>query len=420
MQNLLLFLFGLILLSPVSGELWRLSVFWFALLPSDLLIPIFFVVWVIYKLKHDRVIRFGKIGKTILLFLFVMFIGYFINVFRFDGREMIMAASYFARFVLYIVMAFITFDLLKNDRKKYFLMVAVGAMMFSFFFISVLGFLQLHYFPSFLDLGMDAQGWDPHIGRLLSTWFDPNFVGGYLAFMLSVVLALGLYFYDCKKQLYSFLFVVLTLIGMVALYYTFSRSGYLAFAFSVLGLTFFKSRKLLIVFILVGLLGIGFSPRVQERVGNAVDSAKALIGVDSQRALDPTARLRVDSWNNAFEIIHDHPWIGVGYSRYSHEIIARGHGLASDHNVGGSDSSLLTLWATTGIFGLLTYLLIGFVAMMVAVRRISQKKDFKSYLNVGLLAAFFGIMIHSVFVNSLLYPLLMVYLWTGLGMMDEG
>ena len=124
------------------------------------------------------------------------------------------------------------------------------------------------------------------------------------------------------------------------------------------------------------------------------------------------------SWQFATEIIKDYPLIGSGYGRYAYEINNRGHGLLSDHSAGGSDSSVLTIWAETGIFGVLSYLAIGFVAAAIAIRR-SLKKDFNSFLNAGLLASFAGLMAHSIFVNSLLFALMMVYIYVGLGVLDE-
>ena len=419
MNKVVSLIFILLLLSPISGELWRLPVFGFDLLPSDILIPIFLLVWLVDKLKNDRMIRIGKIGKAIIFFLFILLITYLINLFRFDLHEMIVAGAYMARFVMYILLTFVTFDLLERDKSQFAIRVVIGSMIISMILISLFGFLQLKYFSSFLELGMELKGWDPHIGRLLSTWFDPNFIGGFLAFILGPVIALGLYFWKQKNKKYIFLFLIISIIGLIALYLTFSRSGYLA-AIATLGIiALFKSRRLLVAIILISVLAFTFSPRVQERVTNAWDSGKALIGLDSQKPLDPTARLRVDSWRYAREIITDHPWIGIGYSRYKYEINHRGHGLLSDHASGGSDSSLLTIWATTGIFGLISYLAIYFAAITLAIRRIIKKVDFQSYLNTGLIASLGGVLIHSIFVNSLLFPLTMVYLWVGMGILDN-
>jgi len=419
MKKLIYLLFGLLLLAPVTGELWRLPVAGFEFLPSDLLIPPLFVLWGVDKIKNDRKIRLGKVGKMVILFLFVLTITYLINLFRFDVKQMIIAFSYLGRFGMYLILAPMVFDLLERDKKHRFRDILLGGMTISMLLICLFGFLQLKFFPSFLELGLYLEGWDPHIGRLLSTWFDPNFIGGYLAFMLGLTIALGLYFRHKENKKWFLIFAGLSAIGLIALYLTFSRSGYLAMIMTLGLLALFRSRKLLIAGIVIVFLAFTFSPRVQERSLEAWDSGKALIGLDSQQPLDPTAELRVWSWRFAWEMIEDHPWIGVGYSRYAYEINERGHGLLSDHASGGSDSSLLTIWATSGVFGLLSYLAIGFVGAVVGIRRMFRKNDFKSYLNAGLVAGFGGLMIHSVFVNSLLFPLMMVYLLIGLGLLDE-
>lgn len=419
MQRLLHILFGLLLLAPVTGELWRIPIWRFDFLPSDILIFIIFPLWVVDKLAHDRKVRIGKIGKMIALFLFVITTTYFLNMLRFPFKEMLVGFTLLGRFGMYVILAGMAFDLLDRDKTGSLKKILIGGMVLSMVLIAALGFLQLKYFPSFLELGLYLDGWDPHIGRLLSTWFDPNFIGGYLAFILPTTLALSLYFKRHKRMKLAVLLGTIALFGLVALYLTFSRSGYLALITALGIFTFFASRKMLVALIAILFLGFSISPRVQERTLEAVDSAKGLIGLDSQKPLDPTAKLRVYSWQFARGIIADYPVLGAGYGRYAFEINQRGHGLLSDHSSGGSDSSLLTIWAQTGIFGLLSYLAIGFVASITAIRRIWKKDDFNSYLLLGLLSGFAGMMVHSVFVNSLLYALMMTYLWIGLALMDE-
>lgn len=425
LRKILYGLFALLILAPVTGELWRLNLFGIELLPSDLAILILFPLWCVDKIKNDPVLRVGKIGRAILVFLFVMVGTYLLNLLRFDIDQMIAGFSLMGRFGMYIVVAGMAFDLLNRDqsaeRNKIgdFKKLLLASMITAMVLIVVLGFLQLKFFPSFLELGMHLEGWDPHIGRLLSTWFDPNFIGGFLGFILSITIALGLYYWKEKRTKLALVLGVIGFIGLIALYLTYSRSGYLTLMAGLGILTFFKSRKLLVVFTLLAVLSFSFSPRMQERTLEAVDSAKGLIGLDSQKPLDPTARLRVYSWQFATDIIKDYPYLGVGYGRYAFEINQRGHGLLSDHSSGGSDSSVLTIWAQTGILGVFSYLLIGFVATVVAIKRIWKKSDFDSYLQLGLLSGFAGMMIHSIFVNSLLYALMMVYLWVGLALMDE-
>jgi O-antigen ligase len=419
MKKLLYILFALLLLAPITGELWRLPVLGFEFLPSDLIIPPLFVLWVLDKIKNDRRLRIGKIGKWVIFFLFVLFITYLLNALRFDSSQMLTAFSYMGRFGMYLVLALMVYDLSIRDKTNLFQKTLFGGMITSMILICLLGFLQLVYFPNFLELGMYLQGWDPHIGRLLSTWLDPNFIGGYLAFILGITISLGLYYRHHKNNKMFVVMGIISVLGLIALYMTFSRSGYLALVATLAVLAFFKSRKLLVAILLIMILAFSLSPRVQERTGEAWNSGKSLLGLNSQYALDPTAELRVWSWSFAREIIADHPIIGVGYGRYAYEVSSRGHGLMSDHSIGGSDSSLLTIWAQTGIVGLLSALLIGIAALFTSLKRIIGKNNYRSYFDAGILSSFCGVMIHSLFVNSLLYPLMMVYLWVGLGIMDE-
>jgi O-antigen ligase len=419
MQKIIYALFGLLLLSPVTGELLRIPLLGFDLLPSDLMIVALLAVWVIDKIHNDRILRLGRVGKTILAFIGVLVITFLMNLFRSDLGEMVRAGAYLVRYVSYLSLAFVTFDLFQRDKDQRFLRFVLACLGSSLILISILGFLQLVYFPSFFDLAMDIEGWDPHIGRLLSTWFDPNYVGGYLAFSTTLSIALALHYRQLRDRMRFWGISALALVGIIALYLTFSRSAYLAFLTALGILALLKSRKLLVAAVAIVLIAFGFSARVQERTLDAVDSGKAFLGLDSQKPLDPTAVLRLDSWRYATEILSDHPWIGIGYNRYKFEINRRGHGLLSDHAASGSDSSLLTIWATSGIFGLLNLFSIGFVATVTTLRRTWRRHDLKSALDAGLLAGFGGMMVHSIFVNSLLYPLIMVYLMIGLGTIDE-
>lgn len=418
-SRLYFILISIILLSPIVGELFRFQFGSFDLLPSDLALLILVFLWIFDKFFLDRKFRIGKIGYAVILFLFYAVFNYLIQLFRFDLVEMKFAFLYLGRIGLYFLFMPILYDIV--SRKKDFewrnkILILSGV---TTFLITLFGFLQLKWFPDFLALGLHLDGWDPHIGRLVSTWMDPNFIGGYLAFKLCIILGVSLYF--LKKKDYK-TFFILSIVGffiLSGLYLTFSRSGYLALIAGVGFLALIKARKLVIIGLLVGLLAFSFSSRMQGRVLEAVDSAKGLVGLDEQKPLDPTARLRVWSWTFAGQMIEDYPWLGVGYNRYPFEINQRGHGEITDHSSGGSDSSLLTIWATMGIFGLIFYLGIAFVATFVTLKRTWNQYKFKSYLDSGILAGFVGMMIHSVFVNSLLFSFMMIYLMAGLVFLDE-
>ncbi len=413
-------LFTLVIVATVLGELKRFSVAGIDLLPSDLLIPVLLVVWGMDKVQNDRTLRIGKIGMSIVVFLFTMLTVYVLNFLRFDTGQLLSGFANLGRLGLYAFLSLIGFDLLQRDEGNRFRNLLVGTMISSALLVSILGFFQLKYFPSFFDLELYLEGWDPHIGRLLSTWFDPNFVGGFLAFMLPVILGVSLYYFHRQKTKKSLVLGAIAFIVLVAIYLTFSRSAYLALILGMGTFTLIKSRKLLVAFVMLMVLGFSFSERVQERTLGAVDSAKNLVGLNEQKPMDATSQFRVDSWMIALELIKENPIMGVGYGRYAQAVNEQGMGIGLEvHSSTGSDSSLLTIWAQAGLVGLISYLAIVFVAAVIAIKRSWKKNDFNAYLILGLLSGFAGMMIHSFFVNSLLFALMMVYLWVGLALIDE-
>jgi putative inorganic carbon (HCO3(-)) transporter len=155
----------------------------------------------------------------------------------------------------------------------------------------------------------------------------------------------------------------------------------------------------------LGLLGLAatilFVPRVQERV----------IGI---RSVDETAQLRIVSWENALGIISDHPVFGIGYNLYREAQLQAG--ILKDptaHSATGSDSSLLLVTATTGIVGLVAFLWLLVALAREAIRTAAAKNLSAQWRAVGLgtAAAFAALFVHSQFVNSLLYPHLMEFIW---------
>jgi len=118
------------------------------------------------------------------------------------------------------------------------------------------------------------------------------------------------------------------------------------------------------------------------------------------------------SWSHAWKIIADQPLTGVGFNAYpqAQERYGFVHNL-SGHSVAGSDSSLLNTWAMTGIFGLLSYLLIYFGVLRQGYRLMKQKRPELRGLGLGVLASLIGLLVHAQFVNSLYFPPMMMLFW---------
>src|SRR5262249_11414937 len=152
------------------------------------------------------------------------------------SRNELMAGSfYILRWLEYAALLFIGFDIMESKQvaKKYLTWLVWGGVI-----TALLGFIQLKVFPDFSF--MVPKGWDPHVGRLLSPWFDPNFLSGYLSFLITISLAIALSMKPWQARWWWVAILLMT----VAVILTFSRSGYVALAAGAGLVALIRSRTL--------------------------------------------------------------------------------------------------------------------------------------------------------------------------------
>ena len=119
---------------------------------------------------------------------------------------------------------------------------------------------------------------------------------------------------------------------------------------------------------------------------------------------------RFQSAQHALQVIQSNPIIGVGFDSYRYAQI-RLHLINStskfpSHSASGDDTSLLFVFATTGIIGLLSYCYMWFKLFKGA-----QKTYKKNAFALIFIASGAGLFINSFFINSLFYPEIMFWMW---------
>lgn len=403
MNKFLLFLIALIFLFASLGELVRLPIGpGNGILPNDILVGLTVGLWFFDRLFIKRTLPHNPLILPFVTFSGIAFVTFLNGSTDLSLSETVKSGLYLVRFVEYFMLTFVVFDL---AHHKYFQTKILNILFASAFLIAIFGFIQLKIYPDFTRLAME-QGWDPHQNRLLSTWFDPNFVGGMLAFVICLITCKIVYSRHFKTKLPL---IILAAILLSALFLTYSRSAYLALIIGVGLIGIFKSKKIIIYGLLALILLLPLSSRTQDRIADLYYSAKSFL-VETYELPDPSARLRLDSWGNALTIFKDHPLLGVGYNTYSSAQLSYGFMTDENHHATtGSDSTFLTILATTGIIGVVIY-----SWLILAILWFSAKNT-KNLLSFGFFSGFFGILIHSVFVNSLLYTPLLIFIYTALG-----
>lgn len=388
----------LVLFSALIAELYRFQGF----LLLDLLTPILIFIWLLIKLYKKEKIHYSPLLLPALLFVLIGWAALLIKNPELSTSDLVKSAFYGVRWISLFALSLVVFNQSPHEQKW-----TWKALVGFTLLLSLAGFVQLILVPDFT--AFEAIGWDPHQGRLLSTWFDPNFVGGYLAFFTPLLLG---YAWDQSKDR-KWAIPLLAMI-IIALALTLSRSAYLALLAGLFTFGMLKSKKLLFAGAAALLvLGLTLSP-VRERFVSLLDNVESIL-VDNYTLPDASARLRYASWRTGWTLFMDSPLIGQGYNAYKFSAVEKG--LIEDpdiHAASGSDSSLITILATTGILGFLPYL------SLYALLLLTAWKNRHSTFSLGYFSGLTGLMVHSVFVNSLLFPLLLAPFWLSTGLFLEG
>lgn len=234
--------------------------------------------------------------------------------------------------------------------------------------LGTIGLVQFVWYPDLRNLWY--LGWDPHYYRVFATLLDPNYVG------ILLVLTIFVLFFLHRRIGWQ-----ICVVG-VALLLTYSRSSYLALLAGVgvvvVSLKRWKEGLFLFLFFL---LAIVYIPK-------AGGDTLSLDRYDSTVS-------RLQNWQQTVMEITKRPVFG--------------HGLG----VTGTDSSILYVGKATGLVGLVGYLWL-IVEQMKLVRR-SRNKSFRVLFYATLAA----LIVHSLFVNSLFYPWVMIWIWVLAGVAEK-
>jgi hypothetical protein len=210
----------------------------------------------------------------------------------------------------------------------------------------------------------------------------PNTAAAYLSLLLAP--AASLLFADLGRS-YRLLATAVLALGGIALIFTFSRGGWVAFALSITGLYLFVWRRRglslrapIAVVVVVVLLFLPFQNLISERLlGDDKGSAESRI---------PLIRL-------ALRIFEDHPFLGVGSNNFT---VVMDRYLTSEFRSSflyAVHNTYLLILAETGVVGFLAYLAFLFGTLRTGWRCWKFKDHLWSTLALGFTLALAGHMV---------------------------
>lgn len=255
-------------------------------------------------------------------------------------------------------------------EKLFNAMMVVGAT------AAVIGWMQYLLIPDLT--GLKYFGWDDHYYRLVGSFLDPAFTG--IISVMTFVMIMGKYF---KQRKLRYLAAGVILVETVA--FTYSRASILSLA-AVLGYWAVRKKERVAV-VLLGLLVMGVA--LLPKPGGE--------GVKLTR--DSTIWARINNYNEGITIIEKSPVFGIGFNNLC---LAKEKWLGENelrgHSCSGLDNSILVIWATTGIVGLLVGL-----DVMCRIIKTTDKSDGGEALRSVLMA----VAVHGLFTNTYFYAWVM-------------
>ena len=395
-MGLLKLLFTLLILSIPFGVITRIS---FApnsyVYLHDVLVFLIFIVFLYNAILKKAKVNFFLL-KPFLIFVFVAFTSLLFVYQTLTPITFLISLSYLIRYGLYFSLIFSlslfnkeTFSTLKKT-------MVISGLIFIFF-----GFVQYLFYPNLRNLYY--LGWDEHLARFFSTFFDPNYAGAflvlYLLFVLQIIVEKVKPFQ--KSTVY---YMILAFITLVSIFFTYSRSAFLMLLVGVFLFLFFQTKPKIILLSLgiLVLLFLAFAnPQVEEFNPLRVASSKA----------------RVTVLKDTLTVIQKNPIFGVGFNAYRYAQVRYGlrtdFGTSNSNADAGTDNSFLFVLATTGIVGFLTYLYIWKDILGKSLNLIKKKEK----IGVLVFSSIIALFVDSLFVNSLFYPLIIIWVFILIGFM---
>ena len=315
--------------------------------------------------------------------------------FGLSAYELVYSLAYLARWLAYFgiyiaAINWLTYDTAHRMWKSVEAAVLVFASFGIIQTIFMPGFAQLVYPDSRIALDWDFQG-----RRLVSTFLAPNFAGVLIAMVLAVQLAQMAAGH--RVELWK-----LVILGS-GLILTVSRSSVLALlaAMAFMAIAWGISRRVMRLAVAISLLMVPLLPW-------AITYAASM----NKFTIDASAMARVVSWLAALEMLEDNPVIGVGFNTVGFAQRAYGREMVGA-SAFGFDGGLLFIAVMTGFLGLSVFLLLLFRTMARCARvwRDSARSGQDRGLALGVAAATVALVVHSLFVNSIVYPFLLHVLW---------
>jgi putative inorganic carbon (HCO3(-)) transporter len=296
------------------------------------------------------------------------------------------------------------------------------------FYFSVASAFLVALYGILEHFGIDKEIWVQDVqSRVFSTLGQPNWLAAYVTALIPVVWAFAF-----KEKLLSLKFLLWTAFSIMlfwTLIFTKSRSGLLAMGIGSLIFWLFAiiadrhnfKKNLISILITVVLIisvslisGTQFTPSVSAMLNKpAVEVEAPKTGTALESGGTESGIIRKIVWKGAWEIFRNYPLVGTGVETFAYtyyKFRPAEHNLTSewDFIYNKAHNEFLNYAATTGSFGLLSYLAILAVSIILILKTKTNPELLKYALAAGIIALsvsnFFGFSVVPTQLQLFLFP----------------
>ena len=329
--------------------------------------------------KELKLLKWTPLNRPIFVYILIMIISTTAGVFFGTVWSPLKGFFYTLRYIEYFLLFFLVANSVQNKRQ-------------------IINFLTA-FFITCLIISIYASSHIGEVGRVSAPFEgagEPNTLGGYLVFMLALIL--GVYLYSSSVRI-KFYLGGLALCIILPLLYTLSRASYLAIIptyFTLIILS--EKKKFLIGALLIAIMfSLVFMPEVViSRIKDTFISAAPFPDVKfAGISIGPSPAARVVSGRQALKDWVNHPVLGYGITGY-----------------GFLDNQYARNLVETGIIGLTVYLWLMFAIYKRAIGIYKSLEDrFYKGLTLGFIAGFIGLLTHALTANTFMILRIMEPFW---------
>jgi len=366
------------------------------------------VVVLVFLFANRSKQRFKKsLTIPINIFAVIGLVSLVVNIRVLNISEFIVSLLYGIRWILYAGIFFVVSEFDPKFKK-----IITKVMIFIGSLVVIGGYLQYFLYPNLRNLYY--LGWDEHLYRMFSSFLDPNFAGAFFVLYFLLLSGLLLDSFEKKQRLKKGNLGIIALflsglVTLIAIILTYSRSAYIMLLVGAITFLILKKQKKIAVgFILVFFMLIVYFSNLR------------IEGMNPLRIASSEARL--ESASHAITIIRNNPILGVGFNAYRYAQVRYGF-IQEDsdmlsHSGAGTDNSFLFVLATTGIIGFTAYIYM-WLKILSYTFKVPAQNNFQKTIACVVIASTVGIFVNALFINSLFYPSIMLWMWVLIGLRES-